>query len=63
MAKTDVRLSEADSALKDSLKAFEQFRMELAQRDVKSIDELAPVGNFSDSGERLKELPPPKEDE
>ena len=54
----DVRMSEADSALRDSLKAFEAFRMEHAQKGVKSIDEIAPHGNFTESGEELKELPP-----
>jgi len=54
----DVRLSEADSALRESLKAFEQFRMEHAQKGVKSIEDLAPHGNFTESGADIKELPP-----
>lgn len=54
----DVRMSEADSALRDSLKAFEAFRMEHSQKGVKSIDEIAPHGNFTESGEEIKELPP-----
>ena len=57
----DVRMSEADSALRDSLKAFEAFRMEHAQKGVKSIDDVAPAGNFTESGAELKELPAPKE--
>lgn len=60
----DVRLSEADSALRDSLKAFEQFRMEHASKSVKSIDDIAPHGNFTESGADIKELPPaPSESE
>lgn len=58
----DVRLSEADSALRDSLKAFEAFRMEHAQKGVQSIDDLAPQGNFTESGIDIKELPPKSEE-
>lgn len=56
----DVRMSEADSALRDSLKAFEAFRMEHSQKGVKSIDDLAPHGNFTESGADIKELQAPK---
>ena len=59
----DVRMSEADSALRDSLKAFEAFRMQHAQKGVKSIDEIAPSGNFTESGAEIKELPMPKKEE
>jgi len=52
----DVRLSESDSALRESLKAFEQFRMKHAQQEVKGIDVLAPTGTFTDSGAPMKEL-------
>jgi len=58
----DVRLSEADSALRESLKAFEQFRMKHSQGVVKSIEEVAPHGEFTDSGMDLKELPAPKKE-
>jgi hypothetical protein len=58
----DVRMSEADSALRDSLKAFEAFRMEHAQKGVKSIDDIAPAGNFTESGVDIKELPAPKKE-
>lgn len=58
----DVRMSEADSALRDSLKAFEAFRMEHAQKGVKSIDDVAPAGNFTESGVDIKELPAPKKE-
>lgn len=61
IANVDVRLSEADTALRDSLRAFEQFRMEHQKQQVPSIEDVAPVGNFSDSGAKLKELPAPKE--
>jgi hypothetical protein len=58
----DVRLSEADSALRESLKAFEHFRMEHAEAEIKSIDDIAPHGNFTESGADIKELPAPKEE-
>lgn len=51
----DERLSEADSALKESLKAFEQFRMKQAEATVRGIKEIAPDGNFSNSGAKLLE--------
>jgi hypothetical protein len=57
-SQADQRLSEADNALRDSLKAFEQFRMKHEQQKVKGIEELAPAGNFSDSGSSFRELPP-----
>jgi hypothetical protein len=59
----DVRLSESDSALRESLKAFEQFRMKHAQEEVRGIDELAPAGTFTDSGAQMKELEAAKTDE
>ncbi len=55
----DERLSEADSALKESLKAFEQFRMKQAEASVRGIREIAPDGNYSNSGAKL--LEPSKE--
>lgn len=51
----DERLAEADSALKESLKAFEQFRMKQSETKVKGIEEMAPLGNFSQSGAKLLE--------
>jgi hypothetical protein len=51
----DTGLSAADNALKDSLKAFEQFRMKHAKGEVKSVREVAPDGNFSGSGVKLLE--------
>ncbi len=57
----DVQLSQADSALRDSLKAFEQFRMQTAQKPVPDIKIIAPAGNFSNSGARLLEAGPVKD--
>lgn len=51
----DEQLSQSDSALKDSLKAFEQFRMETERVAVPDVRSLAPGGNFSNSGARLIE--------
>lgn len=59
----DVRLSESDSALRESLEAFKNFQMRHAAHKVIGIDELAPQGTFTDSGADMKELPPAKEDE
>lgn len=53
----DEQLSQADSALKDSLKAFEQFRMETEKTQVPGVDTLAPIGNFTGSGAKLLEAP------
>lgn len=58
----DERLSEADSALKESLAAFERFRMKQAENHVKGMEEIAPVGNYSSSGAKLleaSEIEPP----
>lgn len=51
----DTQLSQADSAMKDSLKAFEQFRMETEKRAVPGMQEIAPSGNYSNSGAKLLE--------
>ncbi len=51
----DERLSEADSALKESLAAFERFRMRQNENGVKGLHELAPGGNYSASGSKLLE--------
>lgn len=59
----DEQLSQADSALKDSLKAFEQFRMETAKQAVPDMHELAPTGNFSGSGARILEAPKDGDDD
>jgi hypothetical protein len=58
-AMLDERLSQADAHLKESLKAFENFRMQHSQRHVQDIRELAPSGNFTGSGARLLEAPDP----
>ena len=53
----DVQMSQADSAIKESLKAFEQFRMEHAKATVKPLSEVAPSGNYTGSGARLLDKP------
>lgn len=57
----DERLMESNSLLKDSLKQFEQFRMQHARSGVKDLRDLAPDGNFTGSGAKLLEAP--KEEE
>lgn len=59
----DLQLSQADSALKDSLRAFEQFRMQHAQMQVPDVRSVAPAGNYTGSGARLLEAAPPADDE
>lgn len=59
----DEQLSQADSALKDSLKAFEQFRMETEKAAVPGIQDVAVIGNYSGSGARMIEAPRPDGDE
>ncbi len=49
----DTQLSQADSAMKDSLKAFEQFRMETEKKAVPGMDQIAPGGNYTGSGAKL----------
>lgn len=55
MVLIDERLSESTSLLKDSLKNFEKFRMKHAKNQVADMRELAPDGNFSNSGAKLLE--------
>ena len=63
-AAVDEQLSQADSALKDSLRAFEQFRMQHAQMAVPDVRQIAPGGNYSGSGAKLLEAAPvPVEEE
>jgi hypothetical protein len=50
-------LSQADSALRDSLKAFEAFRMKHADATVAGVHTIAPAGNYSGSGAKLLEGP------
>jgi len=56
----DERLSQSETQIKDSLKAFEKFRMRHSSNPVRGIEELAPDGNFTQSGARL--LEPARED-
>ena len=51
----DERLMESNSLLKDSLKQFEQFRMQHARQTVGDLREIAPDGNFTGSGAKLLE--------
>lgn len=48
-------LSTSDMALKDVLKGFERFRMTSPEPQPPDIKELAPSGNYSDSGKEVKE--------
>ena len=57
---TDTQLQAADTALRDSLKAFEQFRMQHAENDTPGVAEIAPAGNYSLSGAKLLESGPRK---
>ncbi len=57
----DTQLSQADSALKESLKAFEHFRIKQQEQGVADIRDLAPGGNFTGSGMKLLEAPVEKE--
>lgn len=59
----DVQLSQADNAMKDSLKAFENFRMQHAQATVPGMQDLAPDGNYTGSGARLLEAKTASEDD
>lgn len=59
----DEQLSQSDSALKDSLKAFEQFRMETEKIAVPDVRAIAPGGNFSKSGAKLIEAKCEEKDE
>jgi hypothetical protein len=59
----DERLMESNSLLKDSLKQFENFRMQHARSNVADLRDLAPDGNFSGSGAKLLEAPKKEEGE
>lgn len=59
----DFQLSQADVAIKDALSRFEQFRMQQSQEGVIDIKELAPEGNYTQSGAKLLEASPPDETE
>lgn len=54
----DFQLSQADVAIKDALTKFEQFRMQQSKEGVIDIKDLAPDGNFTQSGARLLEAAP-----
>ena len=62
MVMVDEQLASADSALKDSLKAFEAFKMSHGHTKIQDMNSLAPAGNFSGSGAKLLDVAP-KDDE
>lgn len=53
----DERMSESSTAVRDHLAVFKNWQMKHNQSNVKGIEDVAPHGNFSDSGAELKELP------
>lgn len=59
----DEQLASSDSALKDSLKAFEQFRMKHGEIKVPDVLDIAPGGNFTGSGARLLDSAKPEDEE
>jgi hypothetical protein len=56
-AQIDERMSESTTAVRDHLQTFKQWNMRHAAKNIKGIEEIAPGGNFSESGAELKELP------
>lgn len=56
----DERMSESSTAVRDHLTVFKNWQMTHNQKTVKGIEDVAPHGNFSDSGAELKELPEKK---
>jgi hypothetical protein len=59
----DQQLAQADNALRESLKAFEQFRMQHNSTDITGVRDLAPGGNYSLSGARLLESGEPQDEQ
>ena len=58
----DYQLSQADIAIKDALAKFEQFRMKQSDVGVVDIRDLAPSGEYTQSGAKLLEAPQPDSD-
>jgi hypothetical protein len=56
-AQIDERMSESSTAIQDHLQQFKAWKIKQNEKSVKSIEELAPHGNFSESGTDIKELP------
>ena len=54
----DYQLSQADIAIKDALAKFAQFRMRQSEVEVVDIKELAPHGEYTQSGAKLLEAAP-----
>lgn len=59
----DMQISQEDGALKNTLRKFEQFRMQHLKEGTASMRTLAPDGNFSGSGARLIEAKEAEETE
>lgn len=53
----DERMSESSTAVRDHLAIFKAWQMTHTPGNVKGIEDIAPHGNFSESGAELKELP------
>lgn len=53
----DERMSESSTAVRDHLAVFKSWQMSHNRKTVQGIEDIAPHGNFSESGAELKELP------
>lgn len=53
----DERMAESSTAVRDHLAVFKSWQMTHSHNNVTGIEDLAPHGNFSESGAELKELP------
>lgn len=53
----DERMSESSTAVRDHLALFRNWQMTHTPKVIQGIEDIAPHGNFSDSGADLKELP------
>lgn len=53
----DERMSESSTAVRDHLALFKSWQMTNSPQKVQGIEDVAPHGNFSESGADLKELP------
>ncbi len=57
LIKIDEKLSTNDVSMKEEFKNFERIQIEHTNADIKSMNELAPGGNYTNSGRDLLELP------
>ncbi len=53
----DERMSESSTAVRDHLALFRNWQMTHTPKVIQGIEDIAPHGNFSESGAELKELP------